>query len=59
MVKRITLATVIEANEDSDATSLCFEFDRYLRAHQPDELQRAIINVYVADVMLTSNPEEI
>jgi len=59
MVKRITLATVIEVALDSDPNDLCFRYDSYVRAQAPSELQRAILNIYVADVVITSNPEEI
>lgn len=59
MVKRVTIATVIETAIDANPNALCFQYDAHVRAQVPDELQRAILNIYVADVVITSNPEEI
>lgn len=67
MVKHVSITTRIETAPDADADALCRRFDYFLRDARnlrgipliPYELQRAILDVKITDVQITSNPAEI
>lgn len=58
MVKRVSITTLLETELDANTSELRRRFDYYLRDKIPDELQRAILDVQVTGIQITSNPME-
>lgn len=58
MVKRVSITTLLETALDTNTDALRLRFDNYLRYAIPLELQRAILDVQVTGIQITSNPVE-